>query len=94
MSELYIEAAPSGDGVGMVFRLGGVLDPEGSNVLREQVLAAPSPVAIDFAALKSMPDSALGILATGLAAKPDVKLVGLPKHAERILRAFGVSRVA
>ncbi len=94
MSELFIEATPFSDGAGMLFRLEGVLDREGSSVLRDQVLAAPSPVSIDFAQLRSLPDSALGILASGLAAKPDVKLVGLPRHAERILRAFGVSRVA
>ena len=94
MSELFIEATPSGDGTGMTFRLEGVLDGEGSRVLRDQVLAAASPVAIDFAGLRAMPDSALGILASGLAVRPNVKLVGLPRHAERILRAFGVARVA
>jgi anti-anti-sigma regulatory factor len=94
MSELFIEALPFDDGTGTTFRLEGVLDREGSSLLRDQVLAAPHRVAIDFAQLRSMPDSALGILASGLAARPNVKLVGLPHHAERILRAFGVTRVA
>ena len=57
-------------------------------------LGIPVEVSIDFAQLRAMPDSALGILASGLADRPNVKLVGLPRHAERILRAFGVSRVA
>lgn len=94
MSDLFIEAMPSSDGLGMTFRLEGVLDREGSSLLRDQVLAVPNRVSIDFAQLRAMPDSALGILASGLAARPDVRLVGLPRHAERILRAFGVSHVA
>lgn len=94
MSELFIEATPFGDGSGMHFRLEGILDREGSSILRDQVLASPSSVAIDFGHLREMPDSALGILASGLQARPDVKLVGLPRHAERILRAFGLALVA
>lgn len=94
MSELFIEAMPNTDGTGMTFRLEGILDREGSSILRDQVLATPADVAIDFAQLRAMPDSALGILASGLADRRNVKLVGLPRHAERILRAFGVSRVA
>ncbi len=48
-------------------------------------------VEIDFSRVRHISDFALGILATGLGGAEQVRLLGLPSHAQRVLRAFGLA---
>ena len=76
-------------------RLGGVLDGDGAYLLRDRLAETTGPVAVDFSRLQRLSDFGLGVLAMSVAELPnEVNFVGLGRHGQQILRAFGVQIAA
>lgn len=76
-------------------RLRGALDGGAAYALRDRIAGASSPVVVDCSQLQHLSDFGLGILAMALPQmEQEVQFVGLGHHAQRILRAFGVSHAA
>lgn len=93
MSDLTIE--PDIDFDGRRLRLHGVLDGSGAYLLRDRLFSMEPPVIVDCSRLERISDFGLGILAMAITEmRIDVQLVGLGRHAQRILRAFGISQAA
>jgi anti-anti-sigma regulatory factor len=94
MSELSIEPEML-EGGGMRLRLGGVLDKNGAEMLRDRINEIGQPVTVDFSRLQRLSDYGLGHLAMNLAeTSSEVHFQGLGHHAQRILRAFGFANAA
>ncbi|HLV60660.1 MAG TPA: STAS domain-containing protein [Fredinandcohnia sp.] len=76
-------------------RLQGTLDGGAAYRLRDRILALDAPVIVDCSRLERLSDFGLGILAMAITEmNREVEFVGLGHHAQRILRAFGLSRAA
>lgn len=93
MSDLTIE--PDIDFDGSRLRLLGTLDGSGAYLLRDKLFALAPPVVVDCSRLDRISDFGLGLLAMAITEmRIDVQLVGLGRHSQRILRAFGISQAA
>lgn len=90
MSELLIEQESLENG-GVRLRLEGVLDGNGAYLLRERLTGLEGPIALDFSRLQRLSDFGLGLVAMAVADMPqEVSFLGLGRHGQQILRAFGV----
>lgn len=93
MKELTIGSEPFEGGIRL--RLQGILDGSGAYALRDRIFKSDMPVIVDCSKLDHLSDFGLGIVAMAVAEmERDVQFCGLGNHAQRILRAFGVSRAA
>lgn len=88
------EAEPTG---GIRLNLQGKLDGSGAYQLRDRLLGLRGEeITVDFSRLRESSDLALAILAMWLTENGSggIRLAGMPAHASRILKAFGVSQAA
>ncbi|HWV36847.1 MAG TPA: hypothetical protein VN033_00025 [Vulgatibacter sp.] len=93
-TELRIEAEASDAGT-LRLRLEGVLDGGGAYVLRDRITLIGAPVVVDFSRLDRISDFGLGLVAMSIGELDfEVHLIGLGRHAQRILRAFGIALAA
>jgi len=77
------------DGAGQtIFRLEGRFDGSAAELLRRIVEQSPGNVLIDFSRVRDFRDVGVLALTRGLEAR-QVRLVGLPKHQERMFGYFG-----
>jgi len=71
-----------------ILRLEGRFDASAAELLRRIVEQSPGRILLDFSRVRDFRDVAVPALTRGLEAR-QVRLVGLPKHQERLFGYFG-----
>jgi len=76
----------------VVIRIDGTFDRQAASRLRGWLGEVPagSPVVLDFSAVREFQDLGLAAMVSQLAGRGPVRMVGLDRHQQRLLRYCGV----